>query len=49
VPVLFWGAGIAPRTEREEVPVLAVAPTLSALLGISPPAEARSAPLPGAP
>jgi hypothetical protein len=49
VPVLFWGAGIAPRSETAEVSVLAVAPTLSALLGISPPAQARSAPLPGAP
>jgi predicted AlkP superfamily pyrophosphatase or phosphodiesterase len=49
VPVLFWGAGIAPHTAREEVPVLAVAPTLRALLGIPSAAAGLSAPLSGAP
>ena len=49
VPVLFWGHGISPRRETAEVPVLGVAPTLSALLGITAPAGARSAPLSGAP
>lgn len=49
VPVLFWGPGVAPHTERSEVPVLAVAPTLAALLGIRAPSATSLAPLPGAP
>ena len=49
VPVLFWGPGVTPHAEKGEVPVLAVAPTLSALLGIEPSAGASSAPLPGVP
>lgn len=48
VPVLFWGAGVVPHIGSEEVPVLAVAPTLSALLGISA-APGLLAPLPGTP
>jgi predicted AlkP superfamily pyrophosphatase or phosphodiesterase len=49
VPVLFWGPGVTPHTEPGAVPVLAVAPTLSALLGIPGPAGAHVAPLAGVP
>lgn len=41
VPVLFYGPGIAPRTERAEVDVLRVASTLSKLLDVPPPAGAK--------
>jgi hypothetical protein len=36
VPVLFWGAGITPRSVPEPVSILRVAPTLWALLGLQP-------------
>jgi predicted AlkP superfamily pyrophosphatase or phosphodiesterase len=49
VPVLFWGHGIAATAPVGDVPILSVAPTLSALLGIRPPATARAPALPGAP
>ena len=49
VPVLFWGPGVRPVAPPGEVPILGVAPTLAALLGIAPPEKAKSAALPGAP
>jgi len=49
VPVLFWGPGVTSHPAHDEVPVLAFAPTLSALLGIPAPSPAGAAPLPGAP
>ncbi|HEX5099283.1 MAG TPA: alkaline phosphatase family protein, partial [Polyangiaceae bacterium] len=49
VPVLFWGPGVTPHAERGEVPVLAFAPTLAALLGIRATSPATVAPLAGAP
>jgi len=49
VPVLFFGPGITSRSEPREVDVLRVAPTLSALLGIRPPASALLPKLPGSP
>jgi arylsulfatase A-like enzyme len=49
VPVLFFGAGIDPRTDRGEVDVLRVAPTLSALLGVPAPDGTKLPKLPGSP
>lgn len=47
VPVLIWGAAVERRTSKKPQNVLQVAATLSALLGVSAPAGASSAPLPG--
>jgi hypothetical protein len=37
VPVLFYGEGITPRAQRDEIDVLRVAPTLAGLLGVAAP------------
>jgi predicted AlkP superfamily pyrophosphatase or phosphodiesterase len=47
VPVILWGPGIEPAVVEEELSVLRVAPTLSALLGVAPPDGLTEAPLPG--
>lgn len=49
VPVLFWGHGLRAAATEGDVPILSVAPTLAALLGIAPPASAKGAVLAGAP
>ena len=36
VPIVFWGAGIAPRTVTRPVRTVDIAPTLARLLGIRP-------------
>jgi arylsulfatase A-like enzyme len=41
VPVVVFGAGIAPRTHVDTIDVLGVAPTLAELLGVPPPAGAK--------
>jgi hypothetical protein len=49
VPVVFFGPGVAPHSDPGEVDVLRVAATLSALLGIPPPANAKLPKLAGSP
>lgn len=46
VPVLVWGAGVAPGCHAQVAGTEQVAPTLSALLQTNPPAEASADPLP---
>jgi hypothetical protein len=41
VPVLWLGPGIAPGTYRDPITMADLAPTLSALLGIDPPAGSQ--------
>jgi arylsulfatase A-like enzyme len=41
VPLLWFGPGIAPGVYREAVAVADLAPTLSALLGLDPPAGSQ--------
>jgi hypothetical protein len=36
VPIVFWGAGVAPATIRRTVRTVDIAPTLARLLGIQP-------------
>ncbi|MCU0623167.1 MAG: hypothetical protein MUF53_04800, partial [Gemmatimonadaceae bacterium] len=36
VPVIFWGAGVAPGKRDEPARVVDMAPTLAALLGVRP-------------
>jgi hypothetical protein len=45
VPIFFMGAGIQPKTVHRRVHPVDVAPTISALLGMTPPASAHGAPL----
>ena len=40
VPLLLWGAGVAPATVSRPVETIDVAPTIAALLGVAPPARA---------
>lgn len=47
VPVLMLGAGVGHMQTRSELPQDRVAATISALLGVRPPAGAPSRPLPG--
>ena len=47
-PKLMWGAGITQGTHEEVVDARRVASTLSALLGVPRPIDARLPPLPGA-
>lgn len=49
VPILFWGAGIAPGPRGTEARVVDMAPTLAALLGITPLERLDGRPLPLAP
>ena len=46
VPVVFAGPGILPKQVSRLVHPIDVAPTLSALLGLSPPAAAQGVALP---
>jgi predicted AlkP superfamily pyrophosphatase or phosphodiesterase len=45
VPIVFVGSGIAPQTVSRLVHPVDVAPTLAALLGMTPPAAAQGLPL----
>jgi predicted AlkP superfamily pyrophosphatase or phosphodiesterase len=36
VPIVFWGAGVAPRTSSDRVRTVDIAPTLAAFLGVKP-------------
>jgi len=45
VPIIFAGAGITPQTVHRLVHPVDVAPTLAALLGMSPPSSAQGTPL----
>ena len=45
VPILVMAPGLAPRKVDDPVPLLAVAPTLSHLLGVPPPPAATARPL----
>jgi len=46
VPMIFAGAGLAPRRVARRVATVDLAPTLSALLGLKPPSGAEGRPLP---
>ncbi|HKA24043.1 MAG TPA: alkaline phosphatase family protein [Candidatus Eisenbacteria bacterium] len=41
VPLVFWGAGVSARVVRRPVTTLDIAPTVSALYGIEPPAQSQ--------
>jgi predicted AlkP superfamily pyrophosphatase or phosphodiesterase len=45
VPIIFMGPGIQPRTVDRRVHPVDVAPTITALLGLSPPGSAQGSPL----
>ena len=45
VPLLFYGAGIAPQRVRRRVDMTSVAPTVARLLEISEPAASEGDPL----
>lgn len=45
VPLLVVAPGVAPRLETRPLTTLSVAPTVAALLGVAPPAEAHAPPL----
>ena len=36
VPIIFWGAGIAPGRRSEQARVVDIAPTLANVLGVKP-------------
>ena len=36
MPIVFWGAGIAPRSVSRPVRTVDIAPTLARLLGVHP-------------
>lgn len=45
VPLIFWGAGIAPSRRDQNVDMTDLAPTLSALCGVEAPAGSEGTPL----
>jgi arylsulfatase A-like enzyme len=45
VPIIFMGPGIQPETVRRRVHPVDVAPTITALLGMTPPGSAQGSPL----
>lgn len=49
VPLVFYGQGVAARVVRRPVSTLDIAPTVSALLGIEPPAQCEGQALPEVP
>jgi arylsulfatase A-like enzyme len=45
VPIIFMGPGIPPQTVQRQVHPVDVAPTIAALLGMTPPGAAQGSPL----
>jgi arylsulfatase A-like enzyme len=45
VPIIFMGPGIQPQTVHRRVHPVDVAPTIAALLGMTPPGSAQGSPL----
>jgi len=43
--LIFMGSGIQPQTVHRRVHPVAVAPTIAALLGMTPPGSAQGSPL----
>jgi arylsulfatase A-like enzyme len=45
VPIIFMGPGIQPKSVQRRVHPVDVAPTIAALLGMTPPGSAQGSPL----